>query len=1286
MADISGTFFESYTPPVTSIPSVSSTPTTSVGASTSEGKTKEEILKRLGWFSSYPHVREVIGKIDSLDLNWVSSHDREQMELIFGFMHGISDSDMRVPYELEAYTNRAEWIYRNYVTDADGISKDAKKAAERIIPARLMWDESWDLFKDIEDLFMATNDMDSDEILGLAQEIQIDSPNIDKDDWDSFFSSLFARIDKDTLFTSDESEELKKFIKEFKKNSPLYENGLDIEVIDDYLDGILSDVEKAWENDTVTVQIGGHKPLLFETKKWALQFVYKMKLVLQKLDKADFSFAAFIWSIVDFEGVLISPIDDIFMSWWDAHWILWIFSTIAAWAYTWALIYAHARVIYGPIESVKRNVKDVIAINFWGKDKDPNPNGFLTSEKPLSWFWKVFFWRHRLFKILKHAKEMYDDPLSAKLQVSIFDGLSSANDWQEDIRTKQLSLSFFEKKYQDDPHRLEQLNRLRGNRILWLEWWRQYSNSKTFWLRLKAIDEGLEYPWRAWQVFDLNSNIKWPIVEQVNKAFADGRSAIWKLYEGLPEDNTKWFWLSQLEKLDKTDFFKYVEATIDLDGTLSNTDERTRNKLIKEFLGDIIEWRVHTNPDEITQEIMRIADWKLPKFKIIKLLWKEIHASNWPHKKDFNKLLRETQNDNWIVTQAEFDTMVRNIQWWTYAFARKAQKYTDVEINDAKNKWEDLYDKRYSIPEARVSGSDDFVRLFNHEREIALMLDDSLAREDLGAELEKLYKDIKVQKWKTTIDYTQGHFHHIVTQILTWKKYDVAKRPYASEVEFDTANTDYESKSKITKELRSKLLWNIRWEIIRIEWLGDEQRRVEDFEKLQKRYKDFFEASWELQTELKDDSSWYYKDIMQKHAKLQHELWNFYSDYVAVDWRKLDGKAKDFYDTAIKLDRSKKGAIDAVRNRAFEPDTKIALVQFENALRGIIAGDITIAQAKTLDFTLYDDDSALSQAAKKTVLRSAEAVDIYSPESYIRNSTEVFFTPESKFKDAVNAWNSFAQPFDKWNELLALIRSREDLEMQKTVLDTRLKGVRPSEVDVTDQTKLTSFEDNLKSTRERISDLKWVTGDLKTLSSIELEYKLATREIGFKKQLASNPGFQNYAVEKWIDPNSTSADVLWGDFMDYWKSNTIQKWSTRNFTIDAAVKRTPPPTNDTVSVKPRTLHQEAEDLVSRIFYYHEISGDKIETVNEFELKNSLFKQIDATNSSITSLSDLESQLQKSWYEIKSNEEIANYVESKLRIRENIASDLKAAASKGTDDLITFIRKNARFDRLWRIIS
>lgn len=115
---------------------------------------------------------------------------------------------------------------------------------------------------------------------------------------------------------------------------------------------------------------------------------------------------------------------------------------------------------------------------------------------------------------------------------------------------------------------------------------------------------------------------------------------------------------------------------------------------------------------------------------------------------------------------------------------------------------------------------------------------------------------------------------------------------------------------------------------------------------------------------------------------------------------------------------------------------------------------------------------------------------------------------------------------------------------------------------------------------------------------------------------------------------------------------------------------------------PKTLHDEADEIVERIFLYAEISWDKIDSISQRQLLGQINEKIDSGE--YTGIPDIKKHVAA--FELKSMEEIVTYIKVQVRISEDIADSLDSAAKTWVDDLITFIRKNLTQNKFGKIIS
>lgn len=773
-------------------------------------------------------------------------------------------------------------------------------------------------------------------------DIEIKSEPLKKENWDKFIDDLIDWQSKEDLLALE--NEIKKFadsdlykdaawnwkyenvspnipwIKGFLKNS--YEG------VKDTFNAVVSsvDIQSIWieldrntreiihSNPPYTIEIKWNS-YKFNTKKEALKFIYKMKLIFKEvaydpiriLSFSPFGFEIFKWfSLWDLKNILSNIVSVLWsLLYWG--WIIWWITFAAA----------------GPISAWIRNTQDAVIKNLWNVwqnffnwlwEKTAN------FHKGFKWEKGDLFWRSRyilssITKIISiwwkwfATKENTYIPINIKNQkINIIDGLSSnignsdVYEWEKRAKV----LDYFKKKWRHDPIRVEQFDRLKTVSG-YLFWWQIVSWTDTFWKNIKKINDwvvvfknGLEFSMEwlkelkpSWEKGKnlliagkrtrsfLNEN---KLVDEVNEWVENQRKA-WDVIYKIKKDWEK------IETIEKKDFLKHIEWYIDYESSIDPIYEKSRRERITKYIEGVQSMDVFwVTPESIKQDIMLISDWFLTKYESMDLLLKKLNeTTNKDNIEVLKDIIEKVRKWELIFKNelGELDTLLSKSSLTESDFTdiNNKKTYNNTEIEARKLRWEELIGQKFNL--SKITDEKEFYNHFEEERKIWRLLDNSFDERHIRTELSKLYEDIKESNdGISKVRYLNKEINYIVDEIIHKKSfYEWLKDSiYDTEKDEKYNNEKYSNKNRLIQSNTDKLIKQINKEIKVIERIIDIEEKEKKFENLKKKYNITFENSeiklWELWKIIWEDSS---RDIETEINIINNDIKNANGGFIEVD-------------------------------------------------------------------------------------------------------------------------------------------------------------------------------------------------------------------------------------------------------------------------------------------------------------------------------------------------------------------------------------------------------------------
>lgn len=1107
-----------------------------------------DIKQRLEWYKNLKDFKD--------------SH-KKQLESLLWKYNSLSWDPAKENFLIARLLLDLQWIEKQFQEDEKKIQADSQKWREFIFPTKYL-DENEVLPNGVNNILVslfwverynnirwkmevAENITDTKDLLERIKSIKISSAKIEKADWDNFFIDLRTEIDKNELPEFDKAVEEFKKCQDWKlyKDKTLWTWWLDIQQIWSDLDKEAKIIEaknyQPWEK--IELDIWNWSKVQFDTKESALRSIYKAKLIYDELSKMD----SFKWMTFSF---WFSSIKWIWELWLSAIWNLIVF----------VLVISPYTIIIWPAESVLRNIGDLWRTRLW--DKGPikwlrwKAESLENTDKSWKEWWKikklgrlVSTWPLSDFaNIVSWLWDRYD---RNEVKDNIWRNNFSIEDWLFSDPTKDIDItkemnervrlvSFFREKWKDNPENLAKLDRL--IETSWIKeyitkikyknpadlismWWQIFSPSKTFYLNLFEIDNWQTILWEKWwkprfkwsylnqplHIIDpFFINYKKNVIEVINKDIKSIIESLKILYQVTEKDDWK------IEIWEKTDFYKNLESSIDLNSEITLVEQKNRKTLFEQYIKDLRSWK--------------LAWIKSNQFKVDLVL-----ISMW---KNTGGILTDKEIEVRLKLWEDMRWLKYNIEWIVW-----------LDSNWHLNKW----------PEAKRK----FIDTYSKEIAISNMLDNTLTIDSIKLELSKLFNDLVWNNvWWKKIEFMEWQVNFILKEIFAWKKYDVVKWLEIGEI--DTVYDTHWNSDDIGRTLRDNLLTKMETELWAIEQIkpiqntkslltkiltllndvnsniilnpnidiNNELKKIIDSElpwsnnnrlfkmlesvinptiwprlmsidKIEseinlilegetinsksnkiKEYNKRFEINWELQAYLK--TLWgKYSTILSKldkiNSTLSLDLKTFveFDDSGAFKW-----KALELIEKAKLVSPWSSDVIEALKTKIGFENNKITLVQFENILKGIVIWidknwnkeKLSIQDIQSLKFEDYDKETKLHQDATKIklsdIITSPITIQWHGLDSTAEHT--IRYEKDKWLEELINEWNSYVEKNKVLESQIQQLEQIRNLEIKvneydgiKRTLDTDIKLlIKQIEQNIEDKWLLTnSKKDQIKKDR-----------------------------------------------------------------------------------------------------------------------------------------------------------------------------------------------------------------------------
>lgn len=990
---------------------------------------------------------------------------------------------------------------------------DKSKTAKALIPTEFLKDSDSIFTDHIKQKIEKADDLTIDQLVNEIKDIKIESKNIDKKNWDNFFVDLRDSIEEKDL------PEFEKMVADFKKTdlyiksswdkkTPTVKNGnWAIWTINDIKDKAIDkfksfgwlDIDKIWSeldnrvdeilqlpdssNWAIWVEIWW-VVYKFQTKKEALKSIYKAKLIFEELSNNTELLKSwgFISTLLAIESIpiwwtiaLTSKAFDV----WPVIWILWalLSTVIMAW-----VAWAHIVAIGWPIESILRNLQDVLATRLWDKwwsgwlkSVWTSVKGFDTSIKnnkiPFVWSvlkilrlfttWPLSTVLNLWWAVLEKWEKATIESLLRNERINVVDWLFETS-WKEvsakqEMQQRVKILDFYKKKWKHDTERLKKIDTLVNPSKL-VVWWQLNSLTETFYLKLFEIDKwqliltskGSWLKDKSWKVamWVLHQtkhvfsfpNYKELIFADVNRWIKQQTESLKEIFKIKELDN----WKIEISDI-KTEFCIKIEWLIDLDWTISNEEELKRNKLFNEYIEKIKDLEIQDiTPEKVKQDLVLISEWYLPKFKILEILKKEFDlTSDKEIKSRIQKFMDNVNEWKWSWTDIELTEAIKEVK--VNRFPNKEELRDSKYIEDKLKRGASLLVIKFSLEDAEIKNETEFLKYFEKEIKINQMLKGLKSNESIERELRKLYSEIKW--WKVNgidlvkNDFTKGHLNYIVRQLLAWETYEKAKTPL-KETGFNRVNTSHQSKEVLLQKSRWELLVKMAEEITEVA----KETEVWAMQKKLKEFQDNYKIEGDLEVYMKEEGVRYNK-IVKDLNKLNHALELDLKQFVEREWRELKWKAVELIDKAKLTNPNKSSEISVLKDMILRTKEAISIVQFENALKAIMywsnTWELSITDIRNLDFKNYSWDDKLSEEAKKIKLKdiTTEELEIKWHDEFSDKKVEVTFIKDSWLVDLVNSWNEFITAEERYEKQILETKKLEGLKDSLSTLNTEIANI-----------------------------------------------------------------------------------------------------------------------------------------------------------------------------------------------------------------------------------------------------
>lgn len=965
-----------------------------------------DIKQRLEWYKNLKDFKD--------------SH-KKQLESLLWKYSGLSWDPAKENFLIARLLLDLQWIEKQFQEDEKKIQADSQKWREFIFPTKYL-DENEVLPNGVNNILLsifwieklnnirgkmevAEKTTDTKALLERINSIKITSANIEKGDWDKFFIDLRTEIDpKDSsaLDEFDKAVEVFKNSQEWKlyTDKTLWVGWLDIQKIWWDLDKEAKKIEektyKPWEK--IELDIWNWSKVQFDTKESALRSIYKAKLIYDELSKMD----SFKMMALNFWLSSLWLIKDI---WLYTIWNVLIFALL--WApFIW------------PAESILRKIGDLWRTRLW--DKWPirwlwwQAESLENTDKSWKEWWKIKKWWRLVTtwplsdfaNIVSWLWDRYD---RNEVKDNIWRNNFSIEDWLFSDPTKDIDItkemnervrlvSFFREKWKDNPENLAKLDRL--IETSWIKeyitkikyknpadlismWWQIFSPSKTFYLNLFEIDNWQTILWEKWwkprfkwsylnqplHIIDpFFINYRKNVIEVINKDIKSIIESLKILYQVTEKDDWK------IEIWEKTDFYKNLESSIDLNSEITLVEQKNRKTLFEQYIKDLRSWK--------------LAWIKSNQFKVDLVL-----ISMW---KNTGGILTDKEIEVRLKLWEDMRWLKYNIEWIVW-----------LDSNWHLNKW----------PEAKRK----FIDTYSKEIAISNMLDNTLTIDSIKLELSKLFNDLVWNNvWWKKIEFMEWQVNFILKEIFAWKKYDVVKWLKIGKID-SVYNTHWNS-DDIGRTLRDNLLTKMETELVTIEsgTINEKNKKLKEFKdkyKFDDSLEDFMKEWWNRYDKIKD-----------KISKITQNITIWLQDYVEKkDW-KIEWEARVKLDIANKISPKYSSVIWLLERTILLSSENITIIQLENILKGVLTWHIKDTDLRGIKFNDYADDTKLSPEAKNMKIIEPKEVAIYDSELMQTVSEKITFTHDSDFEKIVLEWNSYIELYNRVYELKELKTEKEKLE------------------------------------------------------------------------------------------------------------------------------------------------------------------------------------------------------------------------------------------------------------------
>lgn len=819
----------------------------------------------------------------------------------------VSDNEETSNSE-ESQQNRPE---ESEETGSDSINtlEWRQEAVFGMLPDKYLKENDIPFFDGIKDKLDESNNWDEKKLFDEIKGVKIESDPITKDDWDKFIEDLRSEVKEEHL------DDFNSYVKEFKESKIYKSSELDIKSIWTELDEQTDRINKSDNDFRVEVKWQSYE---FNSKKEALNFIYKMKLIFKEISYSKFTILSFsIWKYKLFD-------------WFD----VWNIFENLAWG-VWNLLYYgwiigwFAFVGAGPVLAWLRNTQDFIVKNLWDTWWKFLNNSSKTMSIPDEFFkkwWKyTFLFRaftypiSLLWKWLSTNSNIYI-PLSSTWQsIKIIDWISWSMENSDAFQSQRrmLALDYYKKKWKNDPIRLEEFEKLEKAKYF-IVWWQMISGTNTFWKNLKKIDNWEiifrsdfieEYSWRKW-IWKLwkNAVIQWfktwsfndetDVISDINKWVEIQRKALGELFD--VKDLGWW----KIEKWDPKDILKHIEWYIDYESSIDPIYEKSRRERITKYIKGVENMDIFwVTPESIKQDLMLISDWFLTKYESMDLLLKKLKETDNPSNKKVLKDIIEIVN-KWELTfkneKGELDSLLSKSNLTESDFTElsksfldekeikewiESKSYNNVEIEAREFEWRELIKQKFDLSE--LNKKEAFINYFEKEKQVGKLLNSSFDNTHFETELWRLFNDIKEINGVSEVCYLNKEINYIVDKII----YSTTSEPFSYEslkkgIHKEKIDKDIFDKDTLLTQKSHNLVNQINDEITKIEGIEDVDEKEEKFEKLKKKYNITFEkweiklwGKWELWDIIWNSSN----EIKTTITKINEEIKKANSNFIEVD-------------------------------------------------------------------------------------------------------------------------------------------------------------------------------------------------------------------------------------------------------------------------------------------------------------------------------------------------------------------------------------------------------------------